>query len=185
MNFFQRIGLALSVALAALKGGTEAERLAQLLSPKPTSPELPAGGIDGDSQNVPERTAAALPHPDALLLLSIFQREGRLVDFLQEDIGGFSDEQVGAAARAVHAGCRKALLECVPVQPIFEAGEGSSVSVEAAQAGSLVTLTGNLTGKPPFKGILCHRGWKAQKVTLPETNAARDMTVIAPAEVEL
>src|SRR5689334_25372290 len=47
-------------------------------------------------------------HASALTLLAAFQREGRLVDFLQQEVAGFSDEDIGAAARVVHGGCRKA-----------------------------------------------------------------------------
>src|SRR5262249_23557231 len=58
------------------------------------------------------REVKALPpermHASALTLLAAFQREGRLVDFLQQEIAGFSDEEIGAAARVVHGGCRKA-----------------------------------------------------------------------------
>ena len=38
-------------------------------------------------------------------------REGRLIDFLQENVASFSDAEVGAAARVVHAGCKKALAD--------------------------------------------------------------------------
>src|SRR6185436_20486776 len=55
---------------------------------------------------------AALPadrmHASALSLLAVFQREGRLVDFLEQEVAGFSDEDIAAAARVVHSGCRKA-----------------------------------------------------------------------------
>src|SRR5438067_1804514 len=54
----------------------------------------------------------------ALHLLSLLQREGRLVDFCQEDLAGFSDVQIGAAARAVHDGCRKALREVFELTPV-------------------------------------------------------------------
>src|SRR4051794_27027006 len=58
-------------------------------------------------QPAPEIAAAAPPKPsvpekepgsEALLLLSMLQEKGRFVDFLMEDIGGFANEQVGAAA---------------------------------------------------------------------------------------
>ena len=45
----------------------------------------------------------------ALALLALFQREGRLVDFLREDLTGHPDESIGAAARDVHRGCKKVL----------------------------------------------------------------------------
>src|SRR6187200_700467 len=38
----------------------------------------------------------------ALQMLSILQRDARLIDFLMEDISGYSDDQVGAAVRSLH-----------------------------------------------------------------------------------
>ncbi len=49
--------------------------------------------------------AAAPPPPDdtpALRLLAALQADGRLVDFLLEDIEGYSDDQIGAAVRGIH-----------------------------------------------------------------------------------
>ena len=48
------------------------------------------------------------PPPDrgeaALRLLALLQQEGRLVDFLEEDLAPYSDVQVGSAVRAIHGG---------------------------------------------------------------------------------
>src|SRR5580693_5788574 len=60
----------------------------------------------------PERLNAS-----GLLVLSLFQREGRLIDFLQENVASFSDTEVGAAARVVHAGCKKALADHFTLEP--------------------------------------------------------------------
>src|SRR4051812_3597376 len=48
-------------------------------------------------------------HASALMLLAGFQREGRLVDFLRQEVAGFTDTDIGAAARVVHGGCRRVL----------------------------------------------------------------------------
>src|SRR5690242_11018654 len=45
----------------------------------------------------------------AVQLLALLQREGRLLDFLQENIDGYSDDQIGAAVRDIHRGCKKVL----------------------------------------------------------------------------
>ena len=132
---------------------------------------------------------AAVPTPPspafALRLLGLLQQEGRLVDFVSEDIDSYSDEQVGAAVRAIHAGCRKVLNEHVQLQHILAGEDGSEVVVEAGFDPAAVRLTGNVTGTPPFRGTLQHSGWRATKVTLPETSAAVDPAIIAPAEVEI
>jgi hypothetical protein len=128
------------------------------------------------------------PEPDprpALQLLSALQREGRLVDFLQEDLTGFPDAAVGAAARTVHAGCRKALSEVLGLEPVLRDAEGAQVTVERGFDPAAVRLTGNVVGEPPFRGALRHHGWRAREVRLPPLPRDGDATVVAPAEVEL
>lgn len=121
----------------------------------------------------------------ALQLLSLLQREGRFVDFLQQDILAFSDADVGAAARVVHEGCRRALQRVAQLAPVQEDPEGHSVTVPSGFDATSLVLTGNVSGSPPFHGTLRHRGWRAQGFSLPEIIGDSDLTVIAPAEVEL
>jgi hypothetical protein len=121
----------------------------------------------------------------ALQLLALLQREGRFVDFLEEDVTSFSDAQIGAAARVVHDGCRKALREHLPVEPVRTEEEGSKVVLEKGFDPSKVRLTGNVTGEPPFRGTLAHRGWKVKEVRLPKMTEGHDATIVAPAEVEV
>src|SRR5215469_14012023 len=59
-------------------------------------------------------------HASGLLVLSLLQRDGRLIDFLQENVTGFSDADVGVAARVVHAGCKKALAEHFTVESVLK-----------------------------------------------------------------
>jgi hypothetical protein len=119
----------------------------------------------------------------ALHLLSLLQREGRLIDFCEEELAGFSDAQIGAAARTVHDGCRKALRGALTLAPVRSEPEGSSVMLPPGFDPHAVRLSGNVMGSPPFSGVLRHHGWKATEVRMPA--ASGDPTVIAPAEVEL
>jgi hypothetical protein len=119
----------------------------------------------------------------ALHLLSLLQREGRLIDFCEEELAGFSDAQIGAAARTVHDGCRKALRGAVSLAPVRSEPEGSSVTLPPGFDPQAVRLSGNVVGSPPFSGVLRHHGWKATEVRMPA--ASGDPSVIAPAEVEL
>jgi hypothetical protein len=136
-----------------------------------------------------QAATAAAPSPPspaaALRLLALLQHEGRLVDFLKEDIDGYSDAQVGAAVRSIHAGCRQALTERIELERIFSAEDGSEVVVEAGFDPATIRLTGNVTGNPPFRGTLQHAGWRAAKVSLPQSPGDTDPTIIAPAEVEI
>jgi len=124
--------------------------------------------------------------PDAALqLLSLLQREGRFVDFLQEEIKTFSDAEIGAAARVVHEGCRKAVREHFSIEPVRGEDEGASVVLDEGFDAGEVRLVGNVVGKPPFKGTLRHRGWRASSVSLPKLAEGHHVEVLAPAEVEL
>ncbi|MFP5213006.1 MAG: DUF2760 domain-containing protein, partial [Acidobacteriota bacterium] len=117
---------------------------------------------------------------------SVLQREGRLIDFLQEDLGLYEDAQIGAAVRGIHQGCRDALKEYVDLKPILEEGEGEEVTVLANFDSKSIRLTGNVAGEPPFKGILRHRGWKIVRLELPKPTAEQQKDwVLAPAEVEI
>ncbi|MGC4087721.1 MAG: DUF2760 domain-containing protein [Polyangiaceae bacterium] len=120
----------------------------------------------------------------ALQLLTLFQREGRLVDFLQQDVSAFGDADVGAAARVVHDGCRRALKAHAEVAPLRSEAEGSSVAVSAEQVKE-VKLTGNVAGSAPYRGVLRHRGWRVASLRLPARVGEHDSSLVAAAEVEL
>jgi hypothetical protein len=130
-------------------------------------------------------TPTAPSSAPALRLLALLQQEGRLIDFLKEDIDSYNDAQIGAAVRSIHAGCRKALSERIELERIFTAEDGSEVVVEPGFDPAAVRLTGNVSGTPPFRGTLQHAGWRAVKVALPQSPGDTDASIIAPAEVEL
>jgi hypothetical protein len=128
-----------------------------------------------------------LSEAEAIGLLGVFQTKGRLVDFLMDDIGTYSDAQVGAAARVVHQGCKAALQEHFTVVPVSTEREGSRVVVPAAAPAGDFEFVGKVAGQPPFSGVLVHKGWKATSVKLPRSllvDAGR-LPPIAPAQVEL
>ncbi len=124
--------------------------------------------------------------PDAALqLLSLLQRDARLIDFTQEDLTGHADADIGAAARVVHEGCRKVLREHFTIAPVRSEAEGSRVSLDAGFDAAAIRLTGNVVGSAPFKGSISHRGWRATEVRLPKLAERHDATILAQAEVEL
>jgi hypothetical protein len=121
----------------------------------------------------------------ALQLLSLLQREGRLVDFIQQDIASFPDADVGVAARVVHEGCRKALGAHATLEPVRSEDEGTRVTLAGGFDANEVKLVGEVRGAPPYTGILRHRGWRARRLELPSLVGDHDPHVLAPAEVEL
>ncbi|MBN1103388.1 MAG: DUF2760 domain-containing protein [Deltaproteobacteria bacterium] len=120
-----------------------------------------------------------------LQLLSLLQREGRLVDFLKEDLQAYDDAQIGAAVRGIQENCQKALNRYVDPQAIIDQEEGLEVAVPQGFDPSKIKLTGNVSGNPPFKGILQHRGWRVGHRDLPILSGTLDPDVISPAEVEI
>ncbi|MGZ3424741.1 MAG: DUF2760 domain-containing protein [Polyangiales bacterium] len=144
-----------------------------------------------DKPKAPEKQLEKAPEPpkqsndSALQLLALFQREGRFVDFLEEDVTTFSDADVGAAARVVHTGCRKALRDHGKIRPVRGEEEGSKVTVQKGTPPSEAKLIGNVAGEPPFTGTLRHKGWRLDELRLPTAIDGHDLRVIAPAEVEL
>lgn len=124
------------------------------------------------------------PDTTALRLLGLLQEEGRLLDFLAEDLSTYPDAQIGAAARGIHTGCRKALDERVTLEPVLRGTEGDTVTVEAGFDPAAIRLTGNVGEAPPFRGVLRHGGWRATSATLP-ARRGHDPNLLAPAEVEI
>lgn len=108
-----------------------------------------------------------------------------MIDFLEQEIAPFSDAEIGATARVVHEGCRKALRAHVELSPVRAEEEGVAVTLAAGFDPSEVKLSGNVAGSAPYKGVLRHRGWRAKGLVLPTAVKGHDPTVIAAAEVEL
>ena len=174
LPFLARVGVALRCFWQALTRPEFARQARVLLGPGVAA--VPAASV----AVAPEQAQAP-----ALHLLSLLQREGRLIDFLQEDIAGFDDTEVGAAARVVHAGCRRVLAEGLTLEPALREADGASVTVPVGFDAQRIRLTGNVAGQPPFRGVLRHHGWVATAVQFPTLSAALDPRVLAPAEVEL
>ncbi|MHB1422749.1 MAG: DUF2760 domain-containing protein [Gemmataceae bacterium] len=165
---FARFGLALRSYFRILGDAATAERIRPLL-------EAPA-------------EAAAKParlSPEPLRLLALLQREGRLLDFLLEDIQGAADEQIGAGVRELHRKAQAVVKDHLVLEPVLAKNEGETVEVPVNFDPSAIRLTGNVTGQPPFRGVLQHHGWRVKNYTLPALPQGQDQFVLAPAEVEL
>lgn len=180
LPFVTRLWFAWICFFRVLFDGAFAERAWEAREPKALPPAPPA-------PEKPEPIAAPEPPSAnaALSLLALFQREGRLVDFLEQDVTAFGDAEIGAVARVVHDGCRKALHDHMSVEPVRAEEEGARVTLEEGFSPSEIKLSGNVAGSAPYKGILRHRGWRAADASLPVPVAGHDANILAPAEVEL
>ena len=165
---FARFGLAWQAFGKVLGDAAVADKVRPLLTPAPPEPPKPPR-LSGEP----------------LRLLNLLQREGRLLDFLLEDISGAADEQVGAGVRELHGKSQAALKEHLTLEPVLPGREDEPVEVPAGFDPSAITLTGNVTGAPPFRGVLKHHGWRVKGYKLPAPPPGIDDLVVAPAEVEL
>jgi len=111
-SFFARLWLALVTFFRIVFDAEFAAEVTALRAPHP--PVLQSGGratLPATPRAI--STAEIVRSEQALRLTAMLQREGRLIDFCEEELTGFSDAQIGAAARPVHDGCRKAKLQIV------------------------------------------------------------------------
>jgi hypothetical protein len=183
LSFPSRLWLSWVCAFRVLFDGQFAARVAGLREPAVRSEELPAPPTP--RRDVGEAAAPGEPPATtgALQLLSLLQREGRFVDFVQQDVAGFGDADIGAAARVVHEGCRRALRAHARVVSVRSETEGSPLVLDKASPD--VKLVGNVAGAAPYRGVLRHRGWRVEELTLPTLLGAHDPKLVAAAELEL
>ena len=142
--------------------------------------QSPAAPVDAPPPAAPE----APPLDRATQLLALLQRDGRLLDFLMEDLAAYGDAQIGAAARDVHAGCRTVLTRYLSSSPVVDEEEGQRLTVERGTDPARIKVVGNVAGEPPYTGVVRHRGWRATRVDLPPLPSAGS-PFVAPAEVEV
>ncbi len=123
----------------------------------------------------------------ALQVLQILQRDSRLIDFLMEDITGYTDDQVGAAVRTLHGDCRTSLTRHVTLAPVIDGVEGTYQKLDASKAPdpNRIKLIGNVPANGKVPGAtLRHRGWMVSSVNLPPLGK-QEASVLAPAELEV
>ena len=188
MGFGKRVSYAARCFFAVLSRGEVPAEIAPEVVPGAAA--VPAPDREESPPQLPAERVETRPAEEssdrAVQLLALLQRDGRLVDFLSEDIAPYQDEQIGAAVRELHASCRKALEQYVTLEPIIAGEEDRPVTVEEGFDPSSVKLVGNVTGRPPLRGLLRHRGWRVAQINLPSLppqGAGRE--VVAPAEVEI
>jgi len=153
---------------------------------KKSAKPVPKKHVPVSAASAAEREAQQYTQQRLFLhLLSVLQREGRLVDFFSEDLNLYEDAQIGGAVRAIHENCKKAVNKSLALEAVIDRSEGEEIRVEPGFDPDAIKLTGNVTGDPPFTGILRHKGWRTRKLELPALSGVQDARIIAPAEVEI
>lgn len=148
------------------------------LGSNPTSQKIAELMEESEEEEAPKAVATS----SSAQLLAAFQKEGRFIDFLQEDLSSFPDAQVGSVARSVQQGCRQVAQQYLTLTPVMSEKEGDQVTVEEGFDPHRVSLVGKVEGEPPFTGALRHHGWCLEKDELP---ALGTPDILLPAEVEL
>jgi hypothetical protein len=180
-----RLWIAIRAFFGVLVDGHVAERVRRALA------DEAATAIPKQETSPQQETSPGPPPPTALppsardsavTLLAALQREARLVDLIQEDLGLYSDAQVGAAARPCLQQCAGVLSRLFELQPVVVAAEGDLVDVAENASPLRYQWVGEGTAA---SGKLVHHGWQATKVDLPKwTGEKADAQVIAPAQVQ-
>lgn len=187
-SFLRRIPLAFGTFFSILSEERFAARVLALrvppVSPAPAPAPAPPVPVQAAPKPAPRPLKEATPDA-ALQLLGLLQRDARLVDFAEENLEAFSDADIGAAARVVHAGCRKVLREHFSIVPVVQEPEGSRITLDEGFDAAAIRLTGNVVGKAPFSGSLSHRGWRVAETRLPKLSEQHDAAIVAQAEVDL
>lgn len=154
-------------------------------APVPARPVKKAADMPDGNKAELARQALEANQRLYLHLITVLQKEGRLLDFFSEDLGQYDDGQIGAAVRNIHESCKKALRNHVAPQAVLQHNEGDEITVAKDFDPNTIKLIGNVTGQPPFKGVVQHRGWRAGKLDLPTFPGRQTPEIIAPAEVEV
>ena len=175
IGFSTRLSFAFRCFFSLLFQGEIPQDVLQALgSSKPTIPAKPV--VDKPSPESLDR---------AVQMLALFQRDGRLVDFLTEDVSPYPDGQLGAAVRSIHTSCRQVLDRYMKLEPVLSSEEDQPVTVPQGFDPAAIKLVGNVAGEPPLRGLLRHRGWRVTEVNLPSLPQGTGRTIVAPAEVEI
>jgi len=166
---FARFGLACQAFTKALRDPDFAAKLLPLLNPPPPEPPKPVK-----------------PSGAPLRLLTVLQRESRLLDFLmEENLQAADDGQIAAAVRDIQPKAQATLRKHLTLEPVLSEAEGNPVTVASGFDPSAIQLVGNVTGQPPFRGVVRHAGWRVKELSLATPPEGQDEFVLAPAEVEL
>jgi hypothetical protein len=186
IGFGERIAFAFRSFFSILFQADIPDDVAQkLIKPASPPPQASATASASASRLKEVQRPAQEEFDRGVQMLALLQRDGRLVDFLAESITTYPDAQLGAAVRTIHEKCRQVLDRYVKLEPIVSSEEDQPVTVPAGFDPAAFKLIGDVTGAPPFRGILRHKGWRVKEVNLPALPQGAGRMVITPAEVEL
>lgn len=147
----------------------------------------------GSTPKIESKPAAPAPanlsspaRSEAISLIAALQREARLLDIVTESLDGYSDAQIGAAAKEVLRDTGVVVQRIFGLQPLTDSADGSPLETPTKFDAAEYRLTGSVSGDAPFRGTVAHHGWKATKCEVPKwTGEKSSAMIIAPIELEI
>jgi hypothetical protein len=187
IGFWERVAFAFRCFFSILMHAEIPEDVQQgLLKPASKTPAAPVVAIPVPVSRLKEVGRSPSDQLDrAVQMLALLQRDGRLIDFLTENIAPYPDAQLGAAVRRIHETCRQVLDRYVKLESILNSEEDQPVTVQAGFDPAAIKLVGDVRGEPPIRGVLRHKGWRVKEINLPSLPEGGARMVVAPAEVEV
>ena len=186
IGFSARLSFAFRCFFSLLFQGKISQEILQALSSSTAEAPLMAATRGPAATEAPGGDASDSGALDrAVQMLALLQRDGRLVDFLEEDVSSYPDGQLGAAVRSIHSSCRQVLERYIKLEPVLSSEEDHPVTVPVGFDPAAIKVIGSVTGQPPIRGLLRHRGWRVSQVTLPSLPQGSGRAIVAPAEVEV
>ena len=145
-GFWERVVFAFRCFLSILFRAEIPDDIAQKLV-KPAGPvSTPAAAAPFMSRLKEIQPQAPGEFDRAVQMLALLQRDGRLIDFLAENISAYPDEQLGAAVRTIHDTSRQVLDQYVNLEPVLNSEEDQPVTVQAGFDPAPVRLIGKVAG---------------------------------------
>jgi hypothetical protein len=185
-GFWERLALAFRCLFSILlHADLPADIVQKVVKPAGAAPLAATVAVPSASRRKEVEQPPSETFDRAVQMLGLLQRDGRLVDFLSENISAYPDAQIGAAVRTIHDNCQQVLDRYVKLEPILNSEEDQPVTVPAGFDLAAIKLIGNVTGELPLRGLLRHKGWRVKEVHLPPLPPGGSRSVVAPAEVEL
>ncbi|MCO4784111.1 MAG: DUF2760 domain-containing protein [Candidatus Cloacimonetes bacterium] len=136
-------------------------------------------------KNAPKLEDHGFLDEGACALLSLLQKEARLIDFVQEDLSDVGDSQMGSVSKLIHKDLQKVFSQFVKIEAVADVEEGGTIHLAEGYSNKEFKLTGNVDAKAPFDGTLRHKGWLVSKMNLPKRAKKDQNRVIMAAEVEV
>jgi Domain of unknown function (DUF2760) len=128
-GFWERVAIAFRCFFSILFHGDIPNDIAQMrVQPAGQVPQTPAAQAP-ISRSKEMEPPAPEAFDRAVQMLALLQRDGRLIDFLAENISSYPDAQLGAAVRTIHESCRKVLEQYVKLEPILNSEEDQPATV--------------------------------------------------------